>query len=539
MCSSSFGRARSAVKRVATGLLYRAPVLVALAWSALGASAEQPPNGSGFDVLEFQIEGNTLLQPAAVESAVYPFLGPDKGIEDVERARTALEQAYRKAGHAAVLVSIPEQQVSDGVVRLTVVESTIGRTRVQGARYYSQGQLIANARALQEGEVLNLPDVQKDLGQMNQSADRRVVPVLRPGPSFGTTDVDLKVDDRLPLHGSVELNNYYSPNTTELRLVGSARYDNLWQLGHSIGLQYQTSPQDTSQVKVFGASYVAPLPDDSSAGLYYIRSRSSVAAVGDIDVLGNGDIYGARWNKPLPPVGSYGQLITLGVDYKSFQDLVVQPGLPAVQTPIQYAPFVINYTGSIGRESSSTLFTTGVTFSVRGISGADEDFAQKRFNANSNFFIFKWDVQHTSSLPAGWSFHGELDGQIADQPLVSTEEYAAGGGDSVRGYLQAEALGDDALHGKLELRAPTLGPAISSQLQDLTPYLFVDGATLTIHDALPGETTRTTLLSAGIGLRARIFDGLTLRSDLGYAFRSTLYTDEGSVRLQFVAAYER
>jgi hypothetical protein len=38
----------------------------------------------------------------------------------------------------------------------------------------------------------------------------------------------LNVDDTLPLHGGVELNNRYSPNTTPLRLTASAQYNDLW-----------------------------------------------------------------------------------------------------------------------------------------------------------------------------------------------------------------------------------------------------------------------------------------------------------------------
>src|SRR5262249_49854475 len=172
-----------------------------------------------FDVLEFQVEGNTVLDARVIERTVYPFLGPDKTIEDVERARAALEQAYRQAGYGAALVDIPEQRVADGVVRLHVTESQVARTRVQGARYYSQGRILAQTPALKEGEPLNFPAVQKQVGALNDRPDRRVVPVLRPGSKFGTTEVDLNVDDRLPLHGNVELNNYYSPNTTELRLL--------------------------------------------------------------------------------------------------------------------------------------------------------------------------------------------------------------------------------------------------------------------------------------------------------------------------------
>jgi hypothetical protein len=70
-----------------------------------------------FDVYEYQVEGNTVLPPTSVEKAVYEFLGPERTIDDVEKARAALEKAYRNAGFSTVIVSIPEQQVNEGVVK--------------------------------------------------------------------------------------------------------------------------------------------------------------------------------------------------------------------------------------------------------------------------------------------------------------------------------------------------------------------------------------------------------------------------------------
>jgi hemolysin activation/secretion protein len=491
-----------------------------------------------FDIYEYEIAGVSVLPQTQIEKAVYPYLGPGKTIEDVEKARAALEQVYHQAGYGAALVDIPEQQVTQGIVRLRVTESRVGRTRVVGAMYYSQGRILSQAPALKEGEVLNFTAVQQQIADMNDRPQRRVIPVLRPGPRFGTTDADLNVEDKLPLHANLELNNYYSPNTTELRLLAGARYDNLWQLDHSIGVQVQTSPQDTSEVKVFSASYYAPLWGNASGGAYYVRSNSNVAAVGDLTVLGNGDIVGLRLVQPLRPIGSFGEAVTFGADYKSFSNVVVQPGTPGVQTPIQYTDLMVSYGGNFVKPTYSTTLSTGITFSVRGISASDAQFEANRFNAASNFFIWKFDVQHTHAVYRGWSVYGRLDGQLTGQPLVSTEQYAAGGADNVRGYLQAEALGDNALHTTLELRSPSFGPRLSSKMQDLTVYGFFDGAELAVVDPLPAQQYHMTLASVGIGLRARALDAVTLRLDVGVALKPTIYTSEGEVRVQFSAAYQ-
>ena len=86
----------------------------------------------------------------------------------------------------------------------------------------------------------NFNDVARDLVTLNQLADRQVTPALTAGRLPGTVDVDLHVKDAFPLHGSLEVNNRYSADTTPLRINASVNYDNLWQLGHSIGASFQS-----------------------------------------------------------------------------------------------------------------------------------------------------------------------------------------------------------------------------------------------------------------------------------------------------------
>ncbi len=87
--------------------------------------------------------------------------------------------------------------------------------------------------------------VTKDIVALNQWPDRKVTPALRAGVTPGTVDVDLNVEDKVPFHASVELNNRQSPNTTPTRITATAHYDNLWQRGDSFSFTYQIAPQRT------------------------------------------------------------------------------------------------------------------------------------------------------------------------------------------------------------------------------------------------------------------------------------------------------
>ena len=185
-----------------------------LANAADAANQTVAPAKPVFDVFDFQIDGNTVLDDETLERAVYPFLGPEKTVDDVETARASLEEAYRKSGYATVVVAIPAQDVNEGRVRLEVVEGRIEIQHITGSRYHALERIREAVPALAEGQVPHMPTVQNQMAALaQQSADRNVTPVFRAGSTPGRMEVELRVKDELPLHGSVEMNSRSSSNT--------------------------------------------------------------------------------------------------------------------------------------------------------------------------------------------------------------------------------------------------------------------------------------------------------------------------------------
>ena len=95
--------------------------------------ASRPPKREGprFPIERFEVTGNTLLTPSQVEQELAPFQGADKSLEDVQKARDALQKRYEAEGFLTVAVAIPQQTVESGVVRLQVLEARLGRIEVQ------------------------------------------------------------------------------------------------------------------------------------------------------------------------------------------------------------------------------------------------------------------------------------------------------------------------------------------------------------------------------------------------------------------------
>ncbi len=495
---------------------------------------------SGFDIMEFEIEGNTLLPALEIERAVYPFLGPKGSIQQVEKAREALEKRYHDAGYLTVFVDIPEQQVREGLVKLRVSEAKVERLRIVGSRYYSLGHILSLTPSLAEGTVPYFPEVQEELAALNRSPDRRITPVLKPGREPGTVQVELNVKDQLPVHGSVELNDRYSANTTRLRAGVSLRYDNLWQREHSLALNYITSPERPDDTTVASATYLLPVGRAGSAlALYAVATNSDVAAVGALNVIGQGTIVGARYVVPLPAVEQYYQTATFGIDRKDFKETLNLTGSDALNTPITYIPFITQYGGTLQSKSALTQFNIAANFAMRGFLGNnDAEFASKRFKAHANYLYLRGDIQHTQALPSGFTLVGQVNAQVSGQPLISNEQFAVGGAESVRGYLEAEQFGDEGVRGMLELRTPSMFNDEDSLLKELRAIAFIDGATVRIEDPLPGQQQRFRLLSAGLGMRLKAWKTLSGILDVAWPFKDTARTQAWSPKLMFRLAYD-
>ena len=109
-----------------------------------------------FPINRFDVVGNHLLSEADVTAAVSSSVGADKAFGDIQHALEALEQAYRSHGFSAVQVSLPEQELISGIVRIDVVESTIDHVIISGNKYFDEANIRSSLPPLQEGQTPNL-----------------------------------------------------------------------------------------------------------------------------------------------------------------------------------------------------------------------------------------------------------------------------------------------------------------------------------------------------------------------------------------------
>ncbi|HAM70457.1 MAG TPA: hypothetical protein DCM86_02310 [Verrucomicrobiales bacterium] len=351
--------------------------------AAVAGDPVTPPAASApaavFSVTRFQVEGNTVLKQSEVEWILAPYRGPKVTFDTLRQALARLQLEYRNRGFVTVAVSLPRQELKEGVVRVQVTEGRLVDIAITGNEHYSAENIRRALPSLSTNGLLNTSWFQAELDRANANPDRQIYPVITPGPEPGTSVLGLKVKDRLPLHGHMEINNKATPGTPALRTDLTAQYNNLWQRDHQAGLQYNFSPQvmktdayaarffDQPEVASYSGFYRIPfqvgqtpretfdsrpgdfgydpvtrafrLPGGAGSGdwiLYASRSGSeSPTRLGPLTIITNNPIedissqfaqreltwnvnLGTKASLPLPEFLGVRSLASLGIDFKRF-----------------------------------------------------------------------------------------------------------------------------------------------------------------------------------------------------------------------------
>jgi hemolysin activation/secretion protein/AraC-like DNA-binding protein len=588
------------------------------------ATSTNAPNA--FEVKGYELEGNTLLPASVTAPLLQKHTGKAVTFDTIRQALSDLQLAYRDRGFVTVAVALPPQQLTNGIVHINVTEGRLVEIIVEGNRFFSSNNVRRALPSLRTNIILNSLIFQQELDRANGNRDRQIYPVINPGPEPGTSALELKVKDRLPLHGRVELDNYSTPGTPELRANAAVQYNNLWNLEHQAGLQYSFSPEDYKdgsfpfydlplianysafyrmplsavngpaqprdyQLNDFGYDEVThrfrPPPATETSELLFYASRSSVDTghklqsesltpptippegalqVQDrifsrsLDVTEN---IGGRWSTPLPDLGPMRSSLSVGPDYKNFrvqsaQDRtfqatiyvpsVGQTGPPFTEFPspptsssrsifnsVQYFPLTLGWDASARDKWGSTSFNLSQSANYGGLLDDADAFravAGSR-KANGNYYILIAGLTREQKLIGDWGLRLHADGQWANQPLISNEQFALGGLAGVRGYRDGEEYGDTGWRVQFEPHTPVMtvgvvnGVPVTARL-----FTFVDYGERYLLDPGPREE-RVQMLGLGGGLDSSIGSHVDFRIAIGVPALDVPTRDTGAARAYF------
>ena len=530
-------------RRLAPGVL--------MCWQAF-ALAQGAAEAPRFAISRFDVSGATLVSPERVERVLQPFTGGERTLEDVRRARAALEADYAALGYGASQVVLPEQEIKDGVVRLRVLEGRLGRVDVEGNRHFGTANIRRSLPALEEGQPLNTARLASNLRLANESPVKQTTVVLKPGATEGEIDAGVRVADERPWRVSLGLDNTGTPETGDNRIGLGFQHANLFDRDQVLTLQYVTSPSQedspssvalppNDNVLILGAGYHIPLPTlgdsiDLVAG--YANVDSGVVQ-NLFNISGSGRVYAARYNFGLPPVGALEHRLSPGIDRRYFDnDVVPVGGAGGVVPDYVVTPLSLTYGGTYRDEGRELAFAvSGARNLPGGANGDQATFDAVRPGAPDDYTLGRANFSFVQRLPRDFQGRIRLTGQYTDDELVPGEQFGIGGMDSVRGFYERQLAGDRGFSGSLELYSPDFGPSLPANGLRARLLVFYDyGRVVTINpDAF--ETASTSISSVGPGVRIAYKTSFNLRFDYGFQLQSGVPGVSGASRANFSLAW--
>ena len=430
-----------------------------------------------FDVVRFQVEGNTILPQEQIERLVAPYIGRQRVYGDIQKALEALENAYRSAGWGTVQVIAPEQEITTGVIRLQVTQGVIGQVSVVGNKYFTAENVRASLPKVVEGAVPNLREVSENIQMANENPAKHVDVTFGQSEEEGKIDARVGVADEDPVKYIFTVDNTGVANQTGQYRTGVAyRNANLLGGDETLTLGYTTSPDLPGGVHMDVYSAGVRLPfyklGDSLDLIWGYNSLNMPANVvtpgGSLAMNSKGDIFALRWNHLFPREGEYSSRLILGYDQKNALNPCTTGGVQTLGpncVTLLTTPVSATYSGQWQKPNLAMEFNAGVAYNL-ALYGAQDawryDYAANGRATVRNFAIYKAGGSYFRALPEDWQFRAVATGQYSDEPLPAGEQLGLVGSSAVRGFSERVLTADSGAVMNFELYTPDLAPVLSA-----------------------------------------------------------------------------
>ena len=471
----------------------------------------------GFSIAGYRIVGNTLLTAKQLDAATEPFVGASSDFETIQKALESLERSYIAEGYGSVRVELPEQELDSGVVTLQVVEGVLGDIAIQSSGFYDNENVRHSLPALRPGLPVNIHALNRNLVLANEAGSKVTSVTFK--RSLNSKDVDaavkLQADD--PERWLLVLDNTGSDLNGHYRVGLVYQNANFWNRDHAVLGQIMSSPGSWGQVHIIGLGYRVPLyalgdTFEVNASDSNVDSRGTVSGA-DIAAVGKGRIVGMRYTRNLDPSAEWQHKLSAGLESRNYNN-VGNTG----ESNLSTLPLTLGYSGNWrSAQRDWSLSATWQKNIPAGPSGWDSDLNAEggRAGSRADFQTWKFSAQLSERFLNQWTLRAALSGQLTQDLLIAAEQFGAGGTESVRGFAEREAAGDQGLRVGLEMG---FAPWEVDQLR-LTPLVFMEAASVRRNSPLPGEIESQTLSSVGVGLRASYGRQASARVDWGFVTR--------------------
>ncbi len=424
-----------------------------------------------------------------------------------------------ETGDRFSVASLPEQDISTGQLKVLITRASVGEVSVKnaGEKAFSDDHYRSLLR-IKPGDVLQADTLDEEIDWINRSNPYRNAQVMtQPGKQIGQTNLELLVTDRRPYGFSVGYDNNGTRITGRDRFTLTAGWGNVFGLDHQLSYTLNAN-QNLNKYQSHSLNYVIPLPWHHLLSFTANASHINPELLAPFNQSGNSSGFSARYDAPLKKVGAYTHEANVGFDYKRSNNNLLFSQIPVTNTLTKVYQFNLGYSGTLQDRLGQTTFNGNWVYSPGDLIGSDNTdaaFNASRAGATADYNYWQLGVQRVTRLPQGWSWTIKGNFQFADSNLLGSEQLSGGGVNSVRGFAEAVAFGDEGYVLRTELVSPAKqlgGGANAVQLQGL---VFYDNAYLSNKHLLPGEASSNRLSSWGVGARASLPHNISVKVDAG------------------------
>ena len=453
------------------------------------------------------VTGNTAFSDADLATATAPYTNRTLTTEDLERLRLELTLLYVNKGYITSGAIIPDQDVTNGVINIQIIEGRLSKIDVEGHNWFRAGYLRDRVgRGAQT--PLRMEPLQERLQLLQQDPRiERINAELRPGDKQGDSILHVKVKEASPWKAWLDFNNYQTPVVGAERGLATIAHQNITGNGDAFSFTYGRSRGVNPTIDT---SYSLPLNRyDTTFIASYRRNDFLVVAAPfrSLDLNAESEIIGFTLRQPLyrTLTDEFAVAVTgehLSNKVTSVFDL---PGVPSLFIPGSSNTGVSTVSAlrviqEYVHRTSTSVISARSRFSV----GLDVLSATNNPDTLPDGQFFSWlgQAQAVRRFDDWWGMQllGQMSLQLANDRLFPLEQIPVGGRFSVRGYRENTLICDNAFLASIESRFPLISYVTGEPLLQFAQFVDL-GRAWTAKGVTPDPQT---LASVGLGLRWNI-----------------------------------
>lgn len=466
-----------------------------------------PPASPVFVLKEVRFGESALLEKAELDAIAAQFIGRELGLRDLQQMVGQVNALYQRKGMLTARALLPPQKIDSGLVIVQLVEGKLGAVSVTG-NAYTKDEYILKRLPLEQGSVINGARLDRDLKWFNRTNDMSLNASLKPGSTYGQSDVDLQVDEPKKYIARIFVDNEGVDSTGRNEAGVALQDNNLLGRGDSFNF-YGTHSSGADNGSI---SYKIPVTrQGGTLSAAYSRNTTAINA-GPLEAL---DVTAAsttalasymqpwiateRWyvNTPVTYTRTHSETRISGIPLSEFD---VNKGSIGISVDVRDPAYRAALSQTFSALNAEDTFGNKVTRSV--FAGA----ASAVVRINDDYY---------GVGRAGWQYS-------PDEDLPPSDLFQIGGPGTVRGHAQGFVAGKDGYYAGVELHR--------SLREWLNAFVFYDmGEVKTTN--FPGQSIQGT----GVG-GVITWKKLTIELTAGFALHKIQPDQDGSrydVRVEY------